>query len=90
MHHEALRFCSRVGSIGSRFTVLEAEICGGGREEREHSEMGWGVGEGGDMWAVNLPYMLLSMDMPAEQGNSIYTASLEAACFEWVLQATAR
>lgn len=43
------------------------------------------------VWAViNLFYMLLSTDMPAEQGNNIYTASLEAACFEWVLQATAR
>lgn len=41
-------------------------------------------------WAVNLLYMLLSTDMPAEQGNNIYTASLEAACFEWVLQAAAR
>lgn len=29
------------------------------------------------MWAVNLPYMLVSVDMPAEQRNSIHTGSLE-------------
>lgn len=39
------------------------------------------------VWAViNLFYMLVFTDMPAQQGNNIYTASLEAACFEWVLQ----
>lgn len=73
---------------GSQFYKLRSAEAAG----RRGNTVKWsgGLGGGGDMWAVNLPYMLLSMDMPAEQGNSIYTASLEAACFEWVLQATAR